>query len=154
MCVRHAALVDDPAQRRVEVLAVALEAEEEREVVDARDVVVELAGRDAEVGGELGGGVLHASGTARRVRIGLAAASAQHSIAIGLTYWSSSASGQSCLHVAAHVEQHGDGAQAAHDPADAERVGDRLAQAEALGDVEVDARSPGGSPPTWNEVTT
>ena len=37
----------------------------------------------------------------------------------------------------AHVEQHRDGAQAAHDAADAERVGDRLAQAEPLRHLEV-----------------
>ena len=35
------------------------------------------------------------------------------------------------------VEQHRDGAQAAHDAADAERVGDGLAQAELLRDLEV-----------------
>ena len=36
------------------------------------------------------------------------------------------------------VEQHRDRAQPAHDAADAERVGDRLAQAELLRDLEVD----------------
>ena len=35
------------------------------------------------------------------------------------------------------VEHHRNRAEAAHDPADAERVGDRLAQAEALGHLEV-----------------
>ena len=39
------------------------------------------------------------------------------------------------------VEQHRDRAQAAHDAADAERVGDRLAQAELLRDLEVGDRA-------------
>ena len=53
------------------------------------------------------------------------------------------------FHVAAHLQQHRDGAQAAHDAADAERVGDRLAQAVALGNLEIhhrrraDSRRPG-----------
>ncbi len=41
------------------------------------------------------------------------------------------------FHIAAHIQHHGDGAQRAHDAADAERVGDGLAQAVFLGDFEV-----------------
>ena len=84
----------DLAQRRVEVLAVALEAQEEGEVVDPGDVVVELVGREPEVGGELAGGVLDGVAEADGADA-LARATAQQSIAIGLTYCSSSASGHS-----------------------------------------------------------
>ena len=42
------------------------------------------------------------------------------------------------FHIAAHIEHHGDGAQAAHDTTDAEGIGNGLAQTIALGDVEVD----------------
>jgi hypothetical protein len=48
--------------------------------------------------------------------------------------------GADSLHVAAYVQQHGNRAQTAHDAADAQRVGDGLPQAVALGDLEVDDR--------------
>ena len=41
----------------------------------------------------------------------------------------------------ADIQQHRDGAQRAHDPADAQRIGDGLAQAVFLGDFEIDHRA-------------
>jgi hypothetical protein len=50
-------------------------------------------------------------------------------------------SGHSFFHIAAGIQQHRDGAQGAHDAADAQRIGDGLAQAVLLGDLEVDHRA-------------
>jgi hypothetical protein len=113
--------------------------QEERHVVDAGDVVAQLGSGQPDVRGELARGVLHR----------VAQPDAAHEAALG------DGPAQHChrvdvlqqervraalLHVAAHVEEDGDRPQPAHDPADAERGADRLAQAEALGDVEVDDR--------------
>ena len=49
--------------------------------------------------------------------------------------------GAELFHVGAHRQQHRDGAQPADDAADAERVGDRLAQAELLRHLEVGDRA-------------
>ena len=63
-------------------------------MVDSGHDVVELGRRYLEHGAELRGGVL-TEWHSPTVRIGLVSATAQHSIAIGFTYCSSSASGHS-----------------------------------------------------------
>ena len=107
-------------------------------MVDPGDEVVDLLGRDAEVGGQLARGVPGPSGTARRcgslLRLGDGPAEHRHRVDV----LQQQRVGAELLHVAADVEQHRDRPQAAHDPADAERVGDRLAQPVALRDLEVD----------------
>ncbi len=45
------------------------------------------------------------------------------------------------LHLRRHRQKDGNGAQAAHDPADAQRIGDGLTEAVLFGDLEVDNRA-------------
>ena len=62
-----------------------LEAQEERHVVDAGDVVVELVGGHARGRAASSAAVCWTEWQSPTVRIELASATAQHSIAIGLT---------------------------------------------------------------------
>ena len=75
--------------------------------------------------------------------VGYFSAMAQVLMAIGLTYCSMIASGQTCSMSSQIAPQMRHGAQAAHDAADAERVGDGLAQVVLLGHLEIDDRSQG-----------
>ena len=59
-------------------------------------------------------------------------------MAIGLTYCSMIASGATCSMSSQIAPQMRHGAEAAHDAADAERVGDGLAQVVFLGHLEID----------------
>ena len=81
----HVRAASTLAQRGVEVLAVALEAQEERHVVDAGDVVVELLGGQPEVGGQLARRVLDGVAEPDGADRAAPRPTAQHSIAIGLT---------------------------------------------------------------------
>ena len=137
--LRHAAFVGDPSQGRVEVLPGALQAQEEREMVDPHDVVVELRRRDPEVRARARPPCAARSGRGRRSRIELASATrpAQHRHRVDIVAAAAHRDRRSSMSPA-DVEQHGDRAQPAHDPADAQRVADRLAQPEALRHVEVD----------------
>ena len=116
-----------------------LELQVEGHVVDAGAEVADLLDRHADVVRQLLGRALHANGRGRRCGSrGIARDSAAQFIAIGLTYCSISASGQSSSMSRAMSISTGRGAQAAHDAADAERVGDRLAQPVLLRHLEVD----------------
>src|SRR4029450_2244640 len=112
--------------------AARLEPQVEGEVIDPRGQVVDLVRGQAEVAGQLGGGVLHGVAQADgpyRAALGHRPADHRHRVDVV----EQQGPGTQLLHVADRVEQDGDRPQAAHDPADPERVGDRLAQAEALG---------------------
>ena len=136
--VGHAAFALDLAQARVQVLPAVLEAQVERHVVDAGAVVVDLLHWNAEVTGQLGRGVLHAvaqaDGRDARGRAVQRPGDHRHRVDVVQV---DGAVRTDLLHVAQHVEHHGDGAQAAHDPADAQRVTDGLLQAVLLRDLEV-----------------
>ncbi len=108
-------------------------------MVDAGHQVVELRRRDPEHAAELRGGVLN--GVAQpdgADRAGFGDGPAQHRHRVDVL--EEQGVRAELLHVAADVEQHRDRPQAAHDPADSERVGDRLTDPVALGDDEVDHR--------------
>jgi hypothetical protein len=123
------------AKLRIDVAAVVRELEVERQVVDAGAAILERV--DAEVGREVTGGALHRLAEADGAdRAGPCDGPAGHRHRVHVL--EQHRVGADVLHVAAHVEQQGNRAQAAHDPADPERVADRLAQAEALRHVEVD----------------
>ncbi len=105
-------------------------------MVDARGTVGDVAVRDAEVEGELVGGALHAVAQAD----GPDARGPVHGAAVDrhrVRVVQEPDVGAELLHLGAHVEHHRDRPEAAHDPADPERVGDGLAQAELLRDFEV-----------------
>ena len=134
---RDAALLDDAPKQRVEVLAVALEPQVEGEVVDPGAEVVDLVGWDADVDGDVAHGRLHRVAQADALDRGSPVdrpAADRHWIHVleqpGIR--------AELLHVAAEREQDRNRAKPAHDAADAERVGDRLPQAELLRYLEVD----------------
>ena len=108
-------------------------------MVDPRHQVLELRLLDPEYARELGGGVLDRvaqSDRADRARLGDRPAQHRHRVDV----LEKQCIRAQLLHVAADVEQDRDRTQTAHDPADAEGVGDRLANPVALGDDEVDDR--------------
>ena len=134
----QAAALEELAQLRVHVLALVLELQVEGHVVDARHHVVEFPVGDAEVVGEFVRGALHAVAEADH---GHAAGAAQgqavhgHGVDVVEVH---DVGGADPLHDPGVFQQHRDGAQAPHDAADAEGVGDGLLQAVLLGDLEVD----------------
>jgi len=106
-------------------------------VVDAGADVVDLLEGHADVAREFARGALHAVAQPHRADLGGAVDRPtvhRHRVDV----LQERHVGADLLHIAAHVEQHWDGAQAAEDAADAERVGDGLAQAVLLGDLEID----------------
>jgi len=142
---RDAIFLDDLAEARVEVFdravgQAALEAQVEGHVVDAGADVVDLLQRHADVAGELLGGSLDAVAQPDRLdRRGAVDRPAQDGHRVDVVQVKDVRA--QLLHVAAHFQEDRDGAQAAHDPADAQRVGDGLAQAVFLGHFEVNDRA-------------
>ena len=125
---------------RVEIFhtvgGLALEAQVEGHVVDACAEVVDFLNRHADVARQLFCRPLHAVAEADGLDLGGAAnGPADHRHRVDVL--EEGHVGADLLHVAAHVEQHGNGAQTAHDAADAQRVGNGLVQAIALGNLEV-----------------
>ena len=108
-------------------------------MVDPGDEVVELPRVAAEHGGELAGGVLDGVAQANRAdptRLGDGPAQHRHRVDV----LQEQGARAQLLHVATDAEQHRDRPQAAHDPSDTERVGDRLTNSVAVGDDEIDHR--------------
>ena len=106
-------------------------------MVDARDEVLELRRRQPEIRRQLPRRVLHRVAEPDGAdRAGLGDGPAQHRHRVDVVEQQRVRA--ELLEVAAHVEQHRDRPQAAHDPADADRVTDRLPQAVPLGNLEVD----------------
>jgi len=138
--VRYRPLGRQPRERRVLVDAGVLELEVESHVVDAGGEVVELVRGHAEVAGQLRRGALHAvaqaDGGDRRGGVERPGDDRHRVDVVEVQRV-----GAEPLHVADHLEHGGDGAQAAHDAADAEGVADRLLEAVAFGDLEVADRA-------------
>ena len=149
--LREALLLEHAPERRVQIVAVALQPQVEREVVDAGDDVVDLIGRNPEIAREVARRALHrvAETDARTL---LASATAQQSIDIGLTYCSSSAS--------AH-----NSSMSAHTPSSTGIVRSARMIPPTPSVSAIVCRSPNrfgtskssfvaSSPPIWNDVTT
>ena len=139
VAIRHTPLRNHSADQRVEILAVALELEVEGHMVDAGAEVVDRFDRHADIARQLAGGVLHAVAQPDGLDLsGAVDRPAVHRHRVDVLQ--ECHIGAELFHVAAHVQQHRDGAQPTEDPADAQRVGDRLAQAILLGNLKVDHR--------------
>ena len=122
---------------RVQVLPVALKAQVEGHVVDAGAQVVDVTDGHADVARQGFGRALHAVAQAH----GLDGAGARDGPAVhghGVHVLEEGHIRADLFHIAAHSQHHRDGAQRAHDAADAEGVGDGLAQPVLLGDFKVD----------------
>lgn len=137
--IGRALFVEDLFDGWVEVLTVLLELEVEGHVVDAGGDVVDVVDVDADIVGELLGGPLdRVTQTDRLDGGGAGHRPAVHRHRIDIVEEGNVAG--DFFHVTAHIEHDGDGAQATHDTADAQGVGNGLAQAVFFGDVEVDQR--------------
>jgi hypothetical protein len=131
--------VIEPIGRREQVDTLVLEREIERHVVDTGSAVGDLVGSDPEVVTDLVCRSLHAVTQAHRRDVGQSVQRpAVHRHRVHVVEMQHV--GAQLLHVVEHLLHHRDGAQGAHDPADAERVGDRLTQPVLLRDLEVDHR--------------
>ena len=106
-------------------------------MVDASGDVVDLLDRHADVVRHLLGGALHAVAEADGLDLGRSIdGRGDHRHRVDVVQEGDI--GTQLGHVATHVQEDRDGAQRAHDPADAERVGDGLAQTVLLRNLEVD----------------
>jgi hypothetical protein len=114
-----------------------LEARVEGHVVDARALVADVLVVLAEILRELEGRALHRMAEPDMADVGRELrqrpAVDRHRVHI----LKHQRVGAELAHVLRDVEKHGHGAQAPHDAADAERVGDGLAQAVSLRDLEI-----------------
>ena len=133
-------VLDATALGRCELAAVF---EVERHVVDAGALVAHVGDRDADVASQLLGGVLHAVAKADPldVRLGRGGPCERpHVDRHRVDVLQECGVAAQLLHLGLHLQQHRHGSQAAHDAADAERVGDGLSKAELLGHLEVHDR--------------
>jgi len=108
-------------------------------VVDAGTDIVDLFHRHPDVAGELLSRALNAMAEADVVDRRCAADSPGDD-----RHWvdviEQPCIGADLFHIVGNVKEHRDRAQSAHDPADAQRVGNRLAQTVLPGNVEIDHR--------------
>jgi len=125
------------AELRIDVAAAVRELEVEGEVVDPGAAVLEPV--DAQVGREVARRALDRVAQADGAdRAGTCRGPAEHRHRVDVLQQHGIRA--DLLHLAAEVEQDGNRPEAAHDPADPQRVADRLPQAEALRHLEVDDR--------------
>ena len=139
--------LDRHVQERVEILAVALEAQDPRLVVDARSQERDVLERHADVLGELARGVLDRVAEADHAPLWRAGVGrpAQHRHRVGVVEQPGVRA--ELGHVGGDSLHHRDRPQRPEDAADAERVADRLAESVARSGSRGRARSPRGRRP-------
>ena len=128
-------------QSRVEVAALMFEFQEEGDMVDACHLVAELVLGQVQIMGQFLNRVLHRMAEAHlfqgRETLGQRPGVDRHRVDI----LQQGGVGADLHHVLRHIPKHRHRAQAAHDAANAQRVGDGLAQAVLFGDFEIGHRT-------------
>ena len=136
--------LDEGAQARVDVAAVVLESHDEREVVQSGAVGRQVLAGDAQIAGQPidrpEDGVAQ-SDDSDRGRLG----DRPHQDRQRVGVVEQPRVGADVFHVAGDGQHDGDGAKPSEHAADADRVGDRVAESEPGGYVEVDPGGPGAT---------
>ncbi len=109
-------------------------------MVDARAQIIDFFQGHVDIAGQLFGRALHAVAQANRLD-GRGAVDGPAVHGHGVDVLQKGHVRAQFFHIRAHLQQHGNGAQAAHDAANAQRVGNGLAQAILLGHFKVHHRA-------------